>query len=116
MSKIYKGYKLIKAIVDGEIKEGQQFNIYENGKLYFDTPVYYRNEVLRHNGTLLTEFLTLRNILNLDFELIEDEEIDIDNIEELDIYEENVPKGNIIDKINELVQAVNQLEKRTRKK
>ena len=119
MSKIYKGYKLIKAIVDGEIKEGQQFNIYENGKLYFDTPVYYRNEVLRHNGTLLTEFLTLRNILNLDFELIEDEEIDIDNIEELlKIEEYEVDKTDTVinrNKINELVRAVKQLDKRTRK-
>ena len=42
-------------------------------------PVYYKNEVLRHNGTLLTEFLTLKNIASLKFELIEDE-VDIDNI------------------------------------
>lgn len=87
MSKTYKGHELIKAIVDGEIKEGQQFNVYENGKLYFDTPVYYKNEVLRHNGTLLTEFLSLKNILSLEFEIIEDEEdkkeIEINNIEEL---------------------------------
>ena len=55
-------------------------------------------------------------LLNEDFELIEDE-VDIDNIEELDkckfghgntiSYQES----KIIDKINELVQAVKQLNK-----
>ena len=40
-------------------------------------PVYYKNQVLRHNGTLLTEFLTLANIVSLDYELIEDNNIDI---------------------------------------
>lgn len=130
MSKTYKGHELIKAIVDGEIKEGQQFNVYENGKLYFDTPVYYKNEVLKHNGTLLTEFLTLRNILNLDFELIEDEKIDIQKVASIkynfdketyivkDINEAFKTFVKLLgmqsNKINELVQAVNQISKYTK--
>lgn len=49
-----------------------------------------------------------------DFEILseeDDEEIDIDSIEELEIYEEKVSKGNIIDKINELVEAIKQLNR-----
>ena len=60
--------------------------------------------------------LAILTNLNTDFELIEDE-IDIDNIEELDkckfghgntiSYQES----KFIDKVNELVQAVKQLNK-----
>lgn len=58
---------------------------------------------------------TINNILNDEVELIEDE-ADIDNIEELDTYEtvetydwQDVDTNRM--KINELVQAVNQLNK-----
>lgn len=50
---------------------------------------------------------------DFDFELIEEQQdIDVQEIEELDIYEENVTKGNMIDKINDLVVAVKQLDKK----
>ena len=78
-------------------------------------PVYYKNEVLKYNGTLLTEFLTLTKIASLKFKPIEDE-VDIDNIEELETYKtvetydwQDVDTNRM--KINELVQAVKQLNK-----
>lgn len=106
MSKTYKGYELIKAIADGEIKEGQQFNVYKDGEPYFSQPVYYKSQVLRQNGTLLTEFLTLANIVSLDFKLIEDE-IDIDNIEEMTL--DGVEDVTYF--VNDLIKAVKQLNK-----
>lgn len=112
MSKIYKGYELIKAIADGEIKEGSEF-IIKYGE-FNDFHAFYKNDEIRTYLFGKEYKLTTKDFAESEFELIEDE-VDIDNIEELDIYEENVTKGNIIDKINELVQAVNQLEKRTRK-
>ena len=55
------------------------------------------------------------NLLNMEVELIEDETIDIDNIEELlKIEEYEVDKTDTVinrNKINELVQAVKQLNK-----
>lgn len=115
ISKRYKGYELLKIIADGKIKEKQQFNVYKNGNLYFDIPVYYENGVLRHNGTLLTEILTFRSILNLDFKLIEDEEIDIQAIEEINIDQvigTDDKSGIALLYINKLIQAVKQLDKR----
>lgn len=136
--KTYRGYELMQAIAEGEIKEETNFNAYKNGKLYFSR-LYYKNGVLRENGILLTEFLTLKDILMLEFELIEDEEIDIQAIEKLNTVrsikttgdEDNIKEyvkstnkiivdnfykvNDVIKMQNKLVQAVKQLEKRTRK-
>lgn len=122
--KIYKGYELTKAIAEGKIKEEARFYAYKNGELYFSR-LCYANGVLRNNGILLTEFLTLKDILMLEFELIEDEELDIQNIENINAYK--LPENEkdfkqieesiklIYHKQDELIQAVKQLEKRTRK-
>lgn len=89
MSKVYKGYELIKAIANGEIKEGSRFID------TYTTPDYgYFAE--KDNG----------------FELIEDETIDIDNIEKLDI---GIITTEDRLKINELVQAVKQINKKIEK-
>lgn len=121
--KKYIGYELMQAIAEGKIKEEARFYAYKNGALYFSR-LCYANGVLRNNGILLTEFLTLKDILMLEFELIEDEEIDIQAIEEVNHYDiisavegktlENI--NNELAKysltINELAQAVKQLDKR----
>lgn len=89
----------------------------KNGELYVSR-VYYKNGVLRENGILLTEFLTLKDISMLEFELIEDEEIDIQNIEEINIEQvigTDDKSGIALLHINKLIQAVKQLDKRTRK-
>lgn len=49
------------------------------------------------------------------FKLIEDE-INIQDIEELDIYEENVTKGNIIDKINDIVIGLKYIDNKIKEK
>ncbi|MBO5004899.1 MAG: hypothetical protein J6D03_06640 [Clostridia bacterium] len=120
--KIYKGYELIQAIAEGKIKEGSEFKVHktvgaiailEKGTLHF-TEGNKRN-------------LTIEDFLIYTFELIEDEEIDINNIKEFEIDENNFIQTDLgafktrkmdiafLNKINELVRALKQLDKRTRK-
>lgn len=77
MSKMYKGWELMRDIAEGKIEEGSEFKIYKDKEIYFDRPVIYANGVLRHNGTLVTEFASLKQMMQLDFELIEEQQ-DID--------------------------------------
>lgn len=111
MSKVYKGYELLKSIADGEIKEGSRFDTYK-GIVYFDG-INLRED--NAEGHYFTEIIDDLEFSKLKFELIEDE-IDIDNIEELDTYEtvetydwQDVDTNRMT--INELVQAVKQLNK-----
>lgn len=109
MSKVYKGYELLKAIADGEIKEGSRFIV----KL-LDEIVFYTNDSLWYEGD--DEELCASTIIESEFELIEDETIDIDNIEEIKWREsekEYLGYGVLVanEKINKLVQAVKQLNK-----
>lgn len=120
--KIYKGYELIKAIAEGKIKEGSKFKVHrtvgaiailEKGILHF-TEGNKRN-------------LTINDLLIYTFELIEDEEIDINSIKEFEIDGNDFIQTDLgafktrkmdiafLNKINELAKAVNQLDKRTRK-
>lgn len=116
MSKKYKGWELIKAIALNELKAGTKFYdkrtgieyiLSENGKVY-ENRQYFDDEVY----TQLQEDYTIKELGQADFELIEDE---IDNIKELlKIEEYEVDKTDVKlnrDKINELVQAVKQLNK-----
>ena len=90
MSKIYKGWELMRDIAEGKIEEGSEFNIYEDKEMYFDRPAIYANGVLRHNGILVTEFVSLEKMMQLDFERIEEEQdIDIQTIEEIEWNEIN---------------------------
>lgn len=84
-------------------------------KNYYDCVVIYDNRgIIRENETREISF---NNLKYNTFELIEDETIDIDSIEELDkcsfghgntiSYQES----RFIDKVNELVQVVKQLNK-----
>lgn len=98
-------------ICENLIEENSKFNVYENEEKYFSNPVIYKNGVLRHNGTVLTEFISLQKIMQLDFELIEEpEEIDIQAIEYID--ELNPYIGTTDKKINELIEAVKQLDRK----
>lgn len=114
MSKTYKGYELIKAIADGEIKDNQKFDV-----LSKDGYLWIKNATIKDIG--MTE------LLNFNFELIEDNTIDIDSIEKLEIISEYVKRpdefgmGHIEYKAkeprliglvtNELIRAVKQLNK-----
>ena len=87
--------------------------------------VYYKNDTLRYENLTLFNY-TIKSISTLDFELIEDE-IDIDSIEEFEIVgcnikfndtllpTESIINDMILDKMNKLVQAVKQIDKRVKK-
>lgn len=114
MSKIYKGWELMRDIAEGKIEEGSEFNIYKDKEMYFDRPAIYANGVLRHNGILVTEFVSLEKMMQLDFELIEEEQdIDIQRIEEFSSeYTMNNVEIQLQDKINQILLALKQLDKR----
>ena len=99
----YKGYELLKAIADGKIKEGSRFK------------AEYKTFIAR-DGYLFVEYDNGQEYansfeLNWEFELIENE-IDIDSIGELKSITNNIDGiVCIMNKINELVQAVKQINK-----
>lgn len=105
---------LLKKIEDGE-NIPQKIKVYQEVFEWDILEHYYK----RSNGDDLLELCTIFNtgeLLSMEVELIEDETIDIDSIEELGIYEKDkkVYSPIIIDnriKINELVQAVKQINK-----
>lgn len=116
MGKIYKGWELIKAIADGEIKEGTKFKcLNEKPMQYYPDSNIYRYE----HGNFLGRFggFNILSIVNKDFEIVQkQEEIDIDSIEEIKLRpsdREHLSFGGLIfeEKINKLVQAVKQLNK-----
>lgn len=98
MKKVYKGWELLKEIAEGNIKKNTKFNVYRNGELYFTDYVIYNKQNLKiNNGLQLIDFLTLQNMLSLDFELIEDqEEINIQDIEEIEELDRNLKFDDLI--------------------
>lgn len=104
---------LLKKIENGE-NIPQKIKVYQEVFEWDILEHYYK----RSNGDDLLELCTIFNtgeLLSMEVELIEDE-IDIDSIEELGIYEKDkkVYSPIIIDnriKINKLVQALKQLNK-----
>lgn len=119
----YKGYELLKAIADGEIKDGTKFKcLNEKPMQYYTDSNIYRYE----HGSLLGRFggFNILSIVNKDFEIVQkQDEIDIDSIEEFEIVgcniklndtllpTESIINDMILDKMNKLVQAVKQLNK-----
>lgn len=107
MSKIYKSWELMKAIADGEIKEGSS--------ILFDSTIWIVDEysdIVKYQEEHITLFNTYKakEIAMSDFELIENE-IDIESIKEM--------KLDVIDDvtyyINDLIKAVKQIDKRVKK-
>lgn len=121
----YKGYELLKAIADGEIKDGTKFKcLNEKPMEYYPDSNIYRYE----HSNFLGRFggFNILSIVNKDFEIVQkQDEIDIDSIEhkELEILQEilgqcDLFKGNekyILKVINEnnsrLVDAVLKVSK-----
>ena len=120
MSKIYKGWELMKAIADGEIKNGAKIiPHYPNNDCiveYFEYfcgffNAYYKEGKRNDKDVNVCVFLDNDRT----FDVIEDE-IDIDNIEEYkQEHTERCIDIDIRNKINELVQAVKQIDKRVKK-
>ena len=101
MSKTYKGWELIKAIADGEIKERTRF------KAEYETFIARDGYLFKECGDKQEYATTFE--LAWDFKLIENE-IDINNIEEYkQEHSERCIDIDIRNKINELIQAIKQL-------
>lgn len=109
--KIYKGYELIKAIAEGEIKDGSRFIICGYKQI-----IKYNNGILYYVNDNFDE-INSRVIISYTFELIEDETIDIESIDELLVEQlknrehTNADIYMLAKRQNELVQAVKQLNK-----
>ena len=100
----YKGYELLKAIADGEIKEGSL--------ILFDSIIWIVDEysdIVKYQEEHITLFNTYKakEIAMSDFELIQDE-IDIDSIKEMKLDEID----DVTYYINDLIKAVKQINKK----
>ena len=119
MGKIYKSWELMKAIADGEIKNGSRFNVY---RTYSAIAVLVDRILHIEDGN--KRILTTNDLLIYTFELIEDE-INIDSIEELNdtCYYVNIMSDDDLEfyhnetrtTINKILQAVKQIDKRVKK-
>lgn len=92
----YKGYELMKAVSEGKLNLKQKVST---------TSLDYKNCTIEF---VLKDIAF--NIMDLDFELIEDE-LDIDSIEKLEGIVKYATERNTI---NELIQAVKQLNKKVK--
>lgn len=118
MGKIYKGWELIKAIEDGEIKNESRFYVH---RTYHAIAVLEDRILHIEDGN--KRILTTNDLLIYAFELIEDE-INIDSIEELNdtCYDVNIMSDDDLESyhnktrttINEILQAVKQIDKRVK--
>lgn len=106
MGKIYKGWELMKKIADGEIKKNQNIRIKfkdNSGEIF----VFDGTEIIDITHKNIFDIYGTLTVLKSDIELIQDE-IDIDSIEELEGIVEYSTERNTI---NQLIQAVKQLNK-----
>lgn len=106
-----KGYELLKAISDGEIKNGTKIEIkgrfrgdlegsyfiYDEGSFVF--PIY------KPDGTEYYGNVELHDLINFSFEVIEEKK----EIEELKADAYTSP--DVLNKINEVIRAVNKINK-----
>ena len=119
--KTYKGYQLIKAIADGEIKEGSRFidtyseYIYRKDGMDEELTLYKKDEIT--GGCFIPDYSYFADNDN-EFELIEEDTIDIDSIEELDIdtlHTNGFATDRIARKLNEVLQWAKQADKEIKK-
>ena len=122
MNKTYKGWELLKAIADDEIKEGsiiKNLITHREYKYEEDTCYYYTEEV---GYRYLEEENNIKKLAITDFELISEpiEKIDIQDIEEMkeleysgDYYDEIDENRSVI---NTLIKAIKQLDNKIKEK
>ena len=99
MSKLYTGIELLKAYYNGEINKNAKIKDYNKECQLIDVKSSVISALSYYRAT---------ELVNHKFKLIEDETIDIDNIKELNELSDCEERNS---KINELVQAVKQLNK-----
>lgn len=113
--KIYKGLEIMDKISKGQIADRTRINFENNN---FDGVVEYYNGVLywiffdekgKEEGRKnLFDMFNIQSTMVADFELIEDNTIDINYIQEVDMSIKEYQRNEVI---NKLVQAVKQLNK-----
>lgn len=107
----YKGYELMKAIAEGKIKSGTKFKTKEGKEVRWNG---YNLMSIDSNECYMSKINDIC-FINEVFELTEDE-IDIDSIEEYkQEHTERCIDIDIRNKMNEILQAVKQIDKRVKK-
>lgn len=116
MGKKYKGWELMKAIAEGEIKDGDRVKTSCLDDLYIFDGRSFRNSAREY----ISDYLQDKEYALGEFELLQDE-IDIEDIKEIYINSNKVGENSdkcwtgrnldlvIVQKINELVQAIKQI-------
>lgn len=106
---IIKGIELMQMIADGKIKDGTKINRID----YYDIHKYvFKNGDLYFNGTsdTLRNFFKIKTILEQDFEILEDKTEEIEEYKTT--YTERCIDIEVREKLNEVIRAVNKLNKR----
>lgn len=119
-----KGYELLKAISDGEIKDGTKIEIKGRftgdlkGSYFIYNEGNFRFPIYEPNGIMYSNSLEIHDLINFDFELIEGREeikelnkISYDEFKYTDTKHRFDLTNIEYDKINELVRAVNKINK-----
>lgn len=130
MNTVLKGWQLLKAIADGEIKEGTKIK-FDGGNI-LPTKIYtFKNECfVTDKDDCITDEFTDRQYAESTFELISEpiEEINIQGIEEFEIAGCNIKFNDTfisteslvndmqLDKINQLIKAIKQLDNKIKEK
>lgn len=127
MGKIVDGIELLRMIRDREIEERNTIIKKKSGVIYI-----YKDEIIKLDevlpfytkGTSIFDICSIKIFLYDEFEILsEDEKIDIDSIEEIDLFDNGIGFDDIgtvkqsydrnfekiTDKYNELIKAVKQL-------
>lgn len=120
MGKIVDGVELLRMIRDEEIDEKEYIYIITEGK-YKEFRLFFRNKVVPYLSMFgKTQELFVEDILTMKINIetnldkdIEYKEIDIQSIEEMEHdFHETGEEEEIKEKINELVKAIKQLDKK----
>ena len=109
-----KGYELLKAISDGEIKDGTKIEIKGRftgdlkGSYFIYNEGNFRFPIYEPNGIMYSNSLEIHDLINFDFEVIEENK----EIEELEISEKDRNMhtdyiNSIANKLNEVIDELN---------
>ena len=120
-----KGYELLKAISDGEIKNGTKIEIKGRFRGDLEGSYFIYDErsfvfpIYKPDGTEYYGNVELHDLINFSFEVIEEKK-EIKEIKELEtLSPQSETYKSVVDnreKINELVRAVNKLNKEREEK
>lgn len=109
--KTYNGIELLQAIKEGELIKGQELKD-EHGNIYRVTSFVGLLEDEQHND--IASVMELDDFIHTDFTLIEEEpDIDIQSIEEHQVM---TTHGEEVNKINQIIKAIKQLDRQINNK